>query len=219
MRAKLETAGNVLSALSNTLQLDTNPDGKKKLLGVPFSQYIKTELEYIKHWELSSGSIFAMRSFAGIAIPFGNSNSIPFIRSYFAGGANDNRGWQPFDLGPGSSGGTSDFNEANFKLALNAELRFNVFNDFKAALFIDAGNIWNVLDEVDNPDFTFTRLTDFNEIAIASGLGLRYDFGFTVFRLDLGFKTYNPALIKSKRWFSQYNLANAVFNVGINYPF
>ena len=62
----------------------------------------------------------------GIAIPYGNSTSIPFTRSYFAGGGNDNRGWQAYELGPGSSGGVLDFNEANFKITLNGEYRFKL---------------------------------------------------------------------------------------------
>ena len=184
-----------------------------------FSQYFKTELDYIKHWDLGSENVFAIRTFGGIAIPYGNSNSIPFSRSFFAGGPNDNRAWQAYSLGPGSSGGRNEFNEANLKLAFSAEYRFNLFGDLNSALFVDIGNIWNVLDVVEEEAATFTSLADLKDIAIGSGVGLRYDFDFFVLRFDVGFKTYDPARSLGERWFKDYNLANAVFNVGINYPF
>ena len=177
------------------------------------------DVDLIKHWELDSQNALAFRMFAGIAIPYGNSNSIPFTRSYFAGGTNDNRGWRAYNLGPGSSGSVLDFNEANFKLAFNAEYRFTILGAFKSALFVDVGNIWNVMDDVKEKEFRFSSLQDLGDLAVASGFGLRYDFDFFVFRLDVGFKTHNPALPKGERWFREYNFANAVYNIGINYPF
>ncbi|MCW9037348.1 BamA/TamA family outer membrane protein [Altibacter sp.] len=219
LRWKLEAAGNLLSGISSLAGFEKNEDGNYKALGVVFSQYAKGEAEYIKHWELNDTNIFAIRAFGGIAIPYGNSNSIPFTRSYFAGGANDNRGWRAYDLGPGSSGSILDFNEANFKIALNAEYRFTILGDFKGAFFVDAGNIWNVFDNVEDEASTFNGIADLKEIAIASGIGIRYDFGFFVLRFDIGFKTHDPARPVGERWFKDYNLNNAVYNIGINYPF
>ncbi len=219
LRVKLETAGNLLSAVSKVANLEQDQDGRYSIFGVNFSQYVKTEIDYIKHWDLGSENVFAIRTFGGIAIPYGNSNSIPFIRSFFAGGPNDNRAWQPYDLGPGSSGGRNEFNEANMKIALSAEFRYNLFGDLNSAVFVDAGNIWNVLDVVEEEASTFTSFSDLQEMAIGSGFGLRYDFDFFVLRFDIGFKTYDPAREPGNRWFTDYNLPNAVFNVGINYPF
>lgn len=218
-RWKIESAGNLLAGISNIAGLKKNNNNNYETLGVAFSQYVKFEGDYIKHWELNDKNIFAIRAFGGIAIPYGNSTSIPFTRSYFAGGANDNRGWRAYDLGPGSSGSIDEFNEANFKIALNAEYRFTILGDFKGAFFLDAGNIWNVMDNIDDEASKFNGLADLQEMALASGLGLRYDFGFFVFRFDVGFKTYNPALAEGERWFKQYNFSNAVYNIGINYPF
>ncbi|HBC04001.1 MAG TPA: hypothetical protein DC015_07360, partial [Aequorivita sp.] len=126
LRLKLESAGNVLSGISSLAGSQKNSAGNYRALGVVYSQYIKPEIEYIKHWDIDGKNIIAVRAFGGIAIPYGNSNSIPFTRSYFAGGANDNRGWKAYDLGPGSSGSILDFNDANFKLAFNAEYRFTI---------------------------------------------------------------------------------------------
>ncbi|NJB70780.1 hypothetical protein GGR42_001242 [Saonia flava] len=218
-RFKLESAGNLLSAMSNIVTFNQDENANLLVFDVPYSQYVKTEFDYIKHWDLTGSNVLAMRSFFGIAIPYGNSNNIPFTRSYFAGGSNDNRAWNVYSLGPGKTQEVNDFNEANLKLALNMEYRFPIAGDIKGALFADAGNIWNVWDNVDDTDATFNGFSSLADIALGTGFGLRYDFTYFVIRLDTGFKTYNPAKVTSQRWFSEYNFANAVFNIGINYPF
>lgn len=218
-RWKLESAGNLLSAFSSIVPFNKNDDNQLLVFGVPFSQYIKNEFEYVKYWDLSRSNVLAARAFLGIAIPYGNSDNIPFVRSYFAGGANDNRAWFPYSLGPGSVSAIDDFNEANLKLTVNLEYRFPIAGDINGAIFADAGNIWNVLDNVEDPEATFDGISSLKDIALGTGLGLRYDFTYFLFRLDLGFKTYNPAEIQSERWFKDYNFANSVLQIGINYPF
>tara|TARA_R110002050_G_scaffold95672_2_gene199244 strand:+ start:1343 stop:3922 length:2580 start_codon:yes stop_codon:yes gene_type:complete len=217
-RWKLESAGNLLSAFSSFVPFNKKDD-QLLVFGVPFSQYIKNEFEYVKYWDLSHSNVLAARAFFGIAIPYGNSDNIPFVRSYFAGGSNDNRAWFPYSLGPGSVSAINDFNEANLKLALNLEYRFPIVGDINGAIFADAGNIWNVLDNVEDPQATFDSVASLKDIALGTGIGLRYDFTYFLFRLDLGFKTYNPAEIQSERWFKDYNFANSVLQIGINYPF
>ncbi|WP_370569721.1 BamA/TamA family outer membrane protein [Flaviramulus sp. BrNp1-15] len=217
-RAKLELAGNLLSTTSRLLGLEKN-DGRYELFNVAYSQYVKTEFDYTKHWDLGRKNVLAIRSFLGIAIPYGNSNSIPFSKSFFAGGPNDNRAWAAYSLGPGSSETTNEFNEANLKFSFSAEQRFNIFENLNGALFIDTGNIWNVLDNVEDERATFSGFNSLKDIAVGSGFGLRYDFSFFVFRFDIGFKTYDPSYRDENRWFNDYNFANAVYNIGINYPF
>ena len=219
VRWKVESSGLILNELAKASGFKQDTLGNYLIGDVAYSQYVKLEVEYIKHWPVFKESVLAFRSFVGWAIPYGNSNSIPFTKSYFAGGSNDNRGWKAYDLGPGSSGGVLDYNEANLKIAFNIEQRFKVFGDFKGAIFVDAGNIWNALDNITDPAYTFTSLSDLEEIAVSSGFGLRYDFGFFVFRLDIGFKTYDPSYPSGERWFKDYNFGNAVYNIGINYPF
>lgn len=218
-KTKIESAGNVLSLIANASKEITNQNGANTIFDVEYSQYIKTEFEYIKHWDLKRKKVFAIRSFFGIAIPYGNSNSIPFSRSYFAGGTNDIRAWQPYSLGPGSSGGIFDFNEANMKISFNAEFRFNIFGKLNGALFADTGNIWNVLDNVEDEAYKFNGIKSLESLALGTGFGFRYDFGLFVVRGDLGFKTYNPAKDMNQRWFKELNLSDSVLNIGINYPF
>ncbi|WP_035668429.1 BamA/TamA family outer membrane protein [Flavobacterium sp. 83] len=218
-RTKIESAGTLLSLLSKATNLPKNSDNNYQIFNLEYSEYIKTEFDYIKHWDLTKEKVFAIRTFFGIAVPFGNSNNVPFSRSYFSGGSNDNRAWQPYSLGPGSSGASNDFNEANMKIAISGEFRFKVLGSLKGALFADAGNIWNVLDNVTDEKSTFKNFSDLKDIALGSGFGLRYDLSFFVIRFDLGFKTYNPANETNKRWFREYNFGHSVLNFGINYPF
>jgi len=216
-RWKLETVGNLFNEILRKNNL--NNESKVEISGVSPSQYFKSEFNYIKHLSLTKGDVLAFRAFAGIAIPFGNSENIPFSRSYYSGGSNDNRAWKAYKLGPGSSDNYNEFNEANFKLAFNLEYRTSLFGKFKGALFVDVGNIWNVFDDVEDSAMKFDGLQDLNELAIGTGFGVRYDFNFFVIRLDVGFKTYNPSYKIGSRWLNDYNIDKAVFNIGINYPF
>ncbi|MAM15719.1 MAG: hypothetical protein CMC10_00275 [Flavobacteriaceae bacterium] len=216
---KLSLIGSLLNEILKSSRTEKNINGQYEIAGVTPSQFIKTEINYIKHWQLYQNTVLAFRAFSGVAIPFGNANSIPFSRSYFSGGSNDIRGWRAYKLGPGSSNNMNEFNEANFKLTLNLEYRFPFIGKMNGALFIDAGNIWNVLDNISDSAYRFEGFEDLNEIAIGTGFGIRYDFDFFVLRLDTGFKTYNPALPRESRWQTKYSIKEAVFNIGINYPF
>ena len=213
-KLKFKSSGNLASIFINK-----NSEGKKLISDLEFSQFLKIESSFIRHWDVSDNSLFAMRYFGGIAIPFGNSNNIPFSESFFGGGSNDNRAWEVYKLGPGSSGAKNEFNEANLKLALNLEYRFKMFGNFNGAIFTDIGNIWNVFDDTEEESRSFNGFKDLDELAIGSGIGVRYDSGLFIFRLDMGLKTYNPALIKKDRWFNDFSLKKAVFNIGLNYPF
>ena len=219
IRFRGELAGNLLSNISKIAGMEKNENDKYELFGVAFSQYIKGEIDYVKYWDLGRKNVFAIRSYAGIAAPYGNSDNIPFAKSFFAGGPNDNRAWTAYNLGPGSSKSINEFNEANFKLHFSVEQRFNIFGSFYGALFADAGNIWNIFDDTQDDAATFDGLASLKDIALGTGIGFRYDFSFFVLRFDIGFKTYNPAYDEGNRWFKDYNFNRAVYNIGINYPF
>ena len=217
LRIKLEMVGNIFNEVLRGNNLNSN--GKVEISNILPSQYTKAEINYIKHLLLNKGDIIAFRAFSGVAIPYGNSDYIPFTRSYYAGGSNDNRAWKAYKLGPGSSNNINEFNEANFKIAFNLEYRSKISGKLNGAFFIDVGNIWNLNDNVNDSSMKFDSFSDLGELAIGSGVGLRYDLNFFVLRLDTGFKTYNPAREKSERWFNDFTLRKAVFNIGINYPF
>lgn len=213
---RIIAAGNVTTWLSNK----TNQDGQKTLLGLPIAQYLKTEVEFKKYWQLSTDNVLVFRTFWGAAFPYGNSKSIPFSRSYNAGGSNDIRAWRTFDLGPGGERNNLEFKVGSFKMVTNLEYRFKVTESILSALFIDAGNIWDITNSNLVTDAgKLTGLKSFKNTAIGSGFGIRYNFGFLVFRFDIGFKTYEPYLEEGRKWFTNYNFGNATYNIGINYPF
>ena len=216
---KLELVGSLTDFLANQFNADLDQFGNNKILGLTYSQYIKTEFSYTNNWLINSNSLIAFSGYFGIAVPFGNSNSIPFSKSFFAGGSNDNRAWEVYRLGPGSSGAISEFNEANMKIAMSIEYRFNLIGKLDGALFTDFGNIWNVFDSTIDSKRTFDSLKDLDELAIGSGFGMRYNLGYFVLRLDMGLKTYNPVLETKDRWLTDFKLKKAVFNIGLNYPF
>ncbi|MGC6479070.1 MAG: BamA/TamA family outer membrane protein [Flavobacteriaceae bacterium] len=218
LHLKTELIGNLLHWGMERFGGDRDENGFFVIDGVQASRYAKAELNYVRHLRWGK-TIWAFRAFGGLALPIGNANSVPFARSFFTGGSNENRGWKVYQLGPGSSDNNNEFNEANMKLAFNAECRFDIFGKLKGAFFADLSNIWNVQDNVTNPKMRFDGWQDLDELALGTGFGLRYDFDFFVFRLDTGFKTYNPIYSRGERWGTDMKLNKAVFNIGINYPF
>jgi outer membrane protein assembly factor BamA len=105
------------------------------------------------------------------------------------------------------------------KIALNAEFRYKIFGALNGAFFADCGNIWNVLDNETDESKIFSGISSLKDLALGTGLGIRYDFKFFLARFDFGFKTYNPAKVENQKWFKELNLSKAVLNFGINYPF
>lgn len=213
-RGKFSSAGALVSSVTNT-----ETDGIKTFADTPIAQYIKTDLEFKKYWKTSRSTVLVFRSFIGIAIPYGNSTDIPFTSSYFIGGSSDIRAYKTYELGPGTNSNGLEFNVGSLKLISNLEYRFGITNSLKGALFVDAGNIWDITDsEVFEEGDKFTGIESLKNSAIGTGFGIRYDFSFFVFRTDLGLKTYEPYL-EGDRWFQNYNFRSSVINIGINYPF
>lgn len=213
-KIRVSNSGNIMGLLSN----NRNINNKKTFLQIPLAQYFKTDIEYKKFWEVGNNAVFGVRTFLGAIITYDNSD-IPFIKSYFAGGSNDIRAWQTYELGPGRRNTGLEYNTGSLKFLTSAEYRFDMFSKLKGALFVDAGNIWDISGSsfVDD-ESKFKNLSSLKNIAVGSGFGARLDFNFLIVRLDVGFKTYEPYLNDTK-WFRNYNFANAVYNIGINYPF
>jgi len=215
-KGRIALAGNVFTAVSK--QVDSN--NVKTFFNTPIAQYTRLDLEYKKFWNVSLANTLAFRAFVGIAIPYGNSKTIPFTRSYFIGGPNDLRAWKIYDLGPGSLNTGLDYNVGSLKLLSSLEYRFDILNSIKGALFVDAGNIWDITNStIIPPEAKFTGFDSLKNTAVGSGFGIRYDLSFILVRLDLGFKTYEPYLTEGSKWFKNYNFGNAVYNFGISYPF
>ncbi len=228
IKATIETAGNMLYGIAKTLNRPKYISAGGNLnqyyfLNTPFAQYIKFELEYRRGWMDGKYNGFAVRAYGGAAFAYGNSDQIPFERKFFTGGANGIRAWPIRTLGPGSyqSKPTEFPNQSgDLRLEANAEYRFRLVGSLEGAVFMDMGNIWSVKDN--RPGTEFKLNSFYKEIALGSGLGLRYDFTYIILRLDLGIKIHNPSLPEGVRWISPGNYfqkenQNVVFAIG--YPF
>lgn len=213
-KAHIANSGNFLGLLSSK----KNENNRTTVFGIPLAQYFRTDIEYKKFWDLNNNSVFGIRTFLGAIFTYDNSD-IPFIKSYFAGGSNDIRAWQTYDLGPGRRANGLEYNIGSLKFLTSAEYRFDMLGSLKGALFMDAGNIWNISNtSILNREERFRGFNSLKDMAIGSGFGFRYDFSFLVLRLDVAFKMHEPYL-QANRWFQNYNFSNAVYNIGINYPF
>jgi outer membrane protein assembly factor BamA len=157
----------------------------------------------------------------GSALPYGNSDAVPFEKSFWLGGANDMRGWRLRTLGPGGYVSTdNNFNKTGeIMLQATIEDRFPIYSVLNGSVFIDAGNVWLRRSSVDFPNGEFKLDTFYKQIAMDMGIGLRFDFSFFILRLDAAVPFYNPSV--PGEWFSpaEFNYNHAILNFGIGFPF
>ena len=235
-RLNIEAAGNITYLLSSMLSnkqvqtISTGPQGETvtwnayELFGVPFSQYFRTEASISRLLPFSTRTALAYRFLAGIGVAYGNAQSMPYDRLFYAGGSNSMRGWPVRGLGPGDSNPSdSHFYMArvgNMRLEANVEFRFPLWNSFRGAVFFDAGNIWNALIEGGTEEDGIFRFDSFfPQLGLNTGIGLRYDLGMAVIRLDWGLRLHDPSLPAGQRWLTSFKFSNTALNFGIGYPF
>ncbi|MBQ9385966.1 MAG: BamA/TamA family outer membrane protein [Bacteroidaceae bacterium] len=226
-RVGVETSGNMLNLLSEPLGFEQNESGQYKFLGVAFAQYVKQDFAFTANWRMDRMNNLVAHVEWGIAVPYGNSTSLPFEKRYFAGGANSVRGWAVRELGPGTYKGddrTIDYikQSGDIKLGASLEYRSKLFWKVNGAAFVDAGNIWTIRDYTEQPGGVFGFDTFYKQIAVSYGLGIRFDFGFLVLRLDGGMKAYNPS---GKTLYKRLPLVHPsmdrdfAFHLAVGYPF
>lgn len=224
LRGSVETAGNFLYALSKLLE-QRKIDGAYKFFGTQYAQYVKGETDLAVKHTLTPRLALAWRAGGGIAVPYGNSQMVPFEKRFYSGGANSVRGWGVRTLGPGrydSRNSVTDFiNQCgDIRIDLNAELRAKLFWVLEGALFIDAGNVWTIRRYQNQPGGVFRFNSFYKELGWAYGAGMRLDFSYFIVRFDLGLKAYNPSF-NQERWpllhpkFSR----DATLHFSIGYPF
>ncbi len=233
-RVNVESAGSLLSLYSRivnkTKAVETDSitgirSSYYEVLNTRFAQYVKGDFEYRYGHMINKSSSVVGRAFFGIGVPFGNFNVLPFEKKYFTGGANGIRAWQVRSLGPGSYKAPSDIypnQSSDIKLEANLEYRFKMFWRMEGAFFTDAGNIW-AINYKDNREGAVFKVNEFyKQIAVGSGFGVRFDFTYFLFRLDLGMKMRDPSLPEGKRFIpGNYQLSSDQFNLSfaIGYPF
>ncbi len=229
--ANLEAPGNILGLASGT-EFIKEKQGTGKFLNTIFSQYVRAEVEgryYLRIGDKDhKTNILATRLLAGVGIPYGNSDALPFIKAFFIGGVNDLRAFRARSLGPGSyyvrnykTSGIIPDQPGDIKLLASSEVRAKLISILNGAVFVDAGNIWTIKDDAERPGAKFG--SDFlNQIAIGAGVGLRIDLSFLVVRVDLATPIRRPFETTTQNFdfgSASYRKENLILNLALGYPF
>jgi len=228
-RLQMDVSGNELSVFNGLMK--TNSDGRKEIFGIPYSQYVRAEVQVGKTMRFGKNDSHAIatRFLAGAGYAYGNSSALPFEKQFYSGGANGLRGWQVRSVGPGNAELNKSFSipsqTGDMKLEANIEYRFKMFWKLEGATFVDAGNVWTIQDRnakhdpQDKSNFTLKNLPE--TIAADWGLGVRVNLTFILLRFDLGQKIHDPSLVGNKwispdKWLSKNTFA---LHFGVGYPF
>ena len=228
-RGGLDFSGNITGLIMGA---DVDKDKEKSILGVPFSQYFKTEHDFRHYLKLSKTAQFVSRIHAGIGYAYGNSKNLPYTKQFFVGGSNSIRAFRARTLGPGSFNPNSfdakfiPDQSGDLLFEFNFEYRKKLVSIIHGALFLDGGNIWNLNEVSDRPGGKISG--DFyKEIALGAGAGLRFDITFLVVRFDFAFPLRVPYNEPGERWVvkdinfgsGKWRKDNLMFNLAIGYPF
>ena len=189
-------AGNILT-LGHMAAGNKWSDTDKELFKNPYAQFLKLETDISKTWAVGEKSHLVAHANAGIIYSYGNSRTAPYSEQFYVGGANSIRAFAVRSIGPGSY--TTDVSRLSYldqtgdiKLQLNLEYRFNLFGGLYGAAFIDAGNVWALRDDGYRHGSQFKLKNALKEMALGTGVGIRYDLDFLVLRLDWGVGLHVP---------------------------
>ena len=226
IRFNIEESGNLIYGFSKLIHKKPSDGESFRMGNISFAQYVKTDFDFAKNIMIDDRNSLVFHIATGVAIPYGNSKSLPFEKLYFSGGANSVRGWSVRSLGPGryhGNSGSLDYvnHTGDIKLDLNVEYRTHLFWKLNGAAFIDAGNVWTLKNRYsdDTGQFAFNRF--YKEIAVSYGLGVRFDLDFLILRFDGGMKAINPMESGADRFpvirpdFSR----DFAFHFAVGYPF
>ena len=170
---------------------------------------------------------------------------IPFDKQFFAGGANSVRAWPSRQLrygydyyntnNDGYNSFASDFIGSSSLIEGSMEYRYsigkydryntswqNFLSGFGITGFIDWGNTfeWLVVDKEGNIVIKNKWYEYITNLAVAIGIGLRYDTPVGPLRFDFAWPLYDPARSKDQTLFTRNNsFSTMYFNIGIGHAF
>jgi outer membrane protein assembly factor BamA len=215
----ISTSGNLLDLLKRASSGEN--ERPYSFVGNIYSQFMKfsTDIRYYRNFRNKN---LVFRLYTGIGFPYSNSIVMPYVEQFYSGGSNSIRAFLARSLGPGNLPPPPPESEiidqtGDIKLEGNFEFRFGITKVVKGALFVDAGNIWLLNYDETRPGGEFNFNTFADQIAIGSGVGLRFDFNFFVLRTDFGFPVRTPYETDGSNWVRKMD--NMVFNFAIGYPF
>ena len=231
IQPKIEIGGNIPYLIDTLFNIDATAKDRK-LDNIFYGQYYKASLEIKNYLPLGDRMEFVMRNFFGVAIPWNFTGTVPLESRFFAGGANTMRGWQSNTLGPGTYVPSFDPNVANplnriilpggeVSIEANYELRANVNSYTELAIFSDVGNVWFLPGHQAQLQGAQISKETILQLGWDIGLGVRFDFDFLIFRLDMAQQLYAPDrqdfVVKS--FPRDLGASRFQYNFGIGYPF
>jgi outer membrane protein assembly factor BamA len=226
IRFNIEESGNLLYLFSRMINGRPKNGEAYQMANISFAQYVKTDFDYAKNFMIDDRNALVFHVGVGVAVPYGNSKSLPFEKLYFSGGANSVRGWSVRSLGPGGyrgDGNSLDYvnHTGDIKLDLNLEYRTHLFWKLNGAAFVDAGNVWTIRNREMQPEGLFKFNRFYKQLAVAYGLGLRFDLDFLIIRFDGGMKAINPMYTGRDRYpiISPDFKRDFAFHFAVGYPF
>lgn len=221
-KGSLDAAGNIAGLVTGAKQ-----PRQKTIFNTPFAQYVKVDFDMRYQKRLPNNFDWINRILIGIGLPYGNSNILPFSKQYVIGGSSSLRGFQMRQMGPGSYKPTLNDQRyftvigGDYKLQLNSELRVPLVAKLTGAMFLDIGNIWTK-DTLLFGKAGQLKKDFYKELAVAAGLGVRFDAGLVLLRVDMGIPIRKPYLPEGQRWIinkTGWSERNVVFNIALGYPF
>lgn len=238
-RGSVEGAGNILYLLHEATNQPKDSLNRYLIFNTPFAHFIKNDYDFRNYFAVNDHQRMVARIAFGFGVPLKNLNVLPIEKSYFGGGSNGIRAWVARSIGPGAYDDTTGINAirlGDMNIEGNLEYRFDLIKFLKGALFLDAGNIWILKPDPLRPNAEFKFDQFLSQMALGGGAGMRFDFNFFVFRLDIGNKIYDPSLKPEDKWvfrkiFDQdwkdefakthnnYRYRFTTINFGIGYPF
>lgn len=213
--------GNIFSGIWSLAGVKEN----KQLFGTPFSQFVKATMQAVYSKRLVGEHRLVSRIYFGAAHAYGNSQEVPYSEQFYVGGANSIRAFAVRSIGPGSYHSdktvTNGFYDqtGTFRFEMNLEYRFPLLSMLKGALFVDAGNVWLLKDDPMRPGAALSSHF-FKDLALGTGVGVRFDMGMLVVRGDLGIGLHLPYTTPHKGYFNVGKFSDSLaFNLAIGYPF
>lgn len=217
-------SGNILSALY-AAGGQSFKEKDKKLFNVPFAQFVKLQAEYRQEFRLTPKTSIATRAGTGAIFCYGNSTAAPYSDLFSVGGANSIRAFSVRGVGPGHYvPGASKYSYidcmGDFKIELNAELRFPMFSLLSGAIFLDAGNVWLMDPDQDRPGGTFNLSRIGQDLALGTGFGIRCDLDFLILRFDIGVGIHAPYDTGRSGYYNMVKFKDSLgYHFAIGYPF
>ncbi len=222
LTAGVAEAGNIVSGVWSIFK----SKGTKELFGTPFSQFVKAQAQVVWTRKLGIEGVLATRVFMGAVHAYGNSSEVPYREQFYVGGSNSVRAFAVRTIGPGGyhpayrDRYTYYDQTGTFKFEANVEYRFPILGYFKGAVFLDAGNIWLLENDETRPKGQLSMKRFFDELALGTGVGLRYDMSMLVVRADLGIGIHAPYDTEKRGYYNIPKFKDGLaFHLAIGYPF